>query len=75
MKDNHFGVLLEDIQSKLEGIAEDVTGLHSKIDQVNTRLIKVEESANLIAAIKAAVTDQTHQLTDHEVRVAKLETA
>ena len=73
MKKDHLEFLLEDIQSKMEGVAEDVGGLHIKADLLDQRLAKVEKDTRLIPAVKLAVTDQTHQLNDHQKRLTKLE--
>lgn len=75
MKDDYTGILLEDIQSKLQAVAEDVSSLHGKIDTANERLDKVEQNTELIPIIKIVITDQTHQLNGHESRISTLENA
>jgi hypothetical protein len=73
-KDDHYiGVLLEDIQSKLQAVAEGVSDLNTKADRTDIRLDKIEENTNIIPAQKAAIKDQTTQLNDHEQRIAALE--
>lgn len=74
--DNYIGVLLEDIQDKLKGLAEAVAGLITKVNSIDKRLGKVEEdTSRMLPILKAAVKDQTKQLDDHEVRITKLEIA
>ena len=73
--DNYIGVLLEDIQDKLTGIAEAVSDLNNKADKTDERLEKIEENTNLIPPVQAAIKDQTQQLSDHETRITELETA
>ena len=71
---SHYeGAVLEDIQHKLKQIAEGVSGLTVKVDGVDKRVSKVEQQTELIPSIKAAVTDQTKQLNDHDARIADLE--
>ncbi|MES2970840.1 MAG: hypothetical protein V4702_00785 [Patescibacteria group bacterium] len=75
-KDNNYvGVLLEDIESKLKGIAEAVADLNKKAIQADQRLNKIEENTNLIPAVQAAIKDQTKQLNTQGLRIADLETA
>ncbi len=73
MKDDHVAVLLEDINGKIDRMAEGVGSLKETAMETNRRLKKVEQDTELIPAIKAAVTDQSAQLKDHEIRVTKLE--
>lgn len=73
--DNYVGLLLEDIQSKLQGVAEAVSDLNKKADKTDNRLGNIEINTNLIPPIQAAITDQTVQLNDHETRITQLETA
>lgn len=70
-----MAVLLEDIQGKLKGVAEVVSGISKKADETNQRLEKVEENTNLVPAIQAAVTEQSVQLNDHETRITELQAA
>ncbi len=71
---NQFGVILEDIDSKLDRIVE-VTGQLQ--DEMKAKADK-EDIARLerqIDMIKEVVKDQSHELNDHELRITKLETA
>lgn len=73
--DNYIGVLLEDIQSKLQGVAEGVSDLNKKADRTDERLDKIEENTNIVPAQQSAIKDQTTQLNDHEQRITALEAA
>jgi peptidoglycan hydrolase CwlO-like protein len=73
--DNYIGMLLEDIQSKLQGVAEGVSDLNKKADRTDKRLDKIEENTNIIPAQQAAIKGQTAQLNDHEQRITALESA
>lgn len=71
---NQFGVILEDIDSKLDRIVE-VTGqlqaeMKAKADKED--IARLERQ---IDTIKEVVKDQSHELNDHELRITKLETA
>jgi hypothetical protein len=73
--DIYIGLLLEDIQDKLKGLAEAMAGLITKVNVMDKRLEKVEEDTSLMLPIlKATAKDQTKQLNNHEVRITKLET-
>jgi len=78
--DRHDGVLLEDINDKLQHLAEGVSVLlegNQEIRKVVDRIPAIEDN---VKAIKAAVTDQSrqlnsveHQVGEHEDRVRTLE--
>ncbi len=71
---NQFGVILEDIDSKLDRIVEVAGQLQ---DEMKAKADK-EDIARLerqIDTIKEVVKDQSHELNDHELRITKLETA
>ena len=72
---NYVGILLEDIQSKLQGVAEAVSDLNTKVDRTDVRLGKIEDNTNIIPAQKEAIKEQTIQLNDHEQRISRLEIA
>ena len=73
--DRCTGVLLEDIQSKLQGVAEAVSDLNKKADSTNDRLSKIEDNTNIIPAQQAVIKEQTAQLNNHEQRIAQLKAA
>jgi len=73
--DNYIGILLEDIQSKLQGVAEAVSDLNAKADRTDGRLTKIEENTNIIPAQTEAIKEQTKQLNNHEDRITQLESA
>ena len=72
--DNYTDVLLEDINAKFDAIMEIVQPLVSL--PADVREIKEDVSATKadLRIVKAAVTDQSHQLNDHERRILALET-
>ena len=80
--DNHVEVLLEDINDKLNSLAEGVGSIRGTVQSLDQRLEKVEASTDLLPAIRAAVTDQSHHLRDfehvaedHDQRIGSLEQA
>ena len=80
--DNHVKVLLEDISDKLTSLAESMGSVRETVQSLNQRLEKVGTSTELLPAIKAAVTDQSHHLRelehvakDHDRRIGSLEQA
>ena len=73
MQDDHVGVLLEDIQSKLQGLAESASVLARDMHEVKQTIAPIPQMASDIAAMKAALTDHSTQLADHENRLQTLE--
>ena len=75
-KDDHYhDALLEHIDDQLKGIAEGQAAMASvpgDINEIKDRLTSVESR---LTTIEAAVTDQGHQVRDHEVRITHLEQA
>ncbi len=51
-----------------------MSSLKGTVENIDTRLAGVEQNTALIPAIKAAVTDHTHQQNRLETRVTALET-
>jgi uncharacterized protein YoxC len=66
-------ILLEDMNHKftaiLEGIAA-LAGVPAMLIEINERLTRLEDSAK---TMRAAITDQSKQLNNHETRITKLE--
>jgi len=79
---NRLEILLEDISDKLASLAEGMGSVRETVYRLDQRLEKVETSTELLPAIKAAVTDQSHHLgdlehaaKDHDRRIDSLEQA
>lgn len=72
--DNYTNVILKDIKGKFEQILELMTTVAKDVDlkatQADVGAIKTD-----VKIIKAAVTDQSQVLSDHETRITSLETA
>jgi hypothetical protein len=73
MKDDHVAVLLEDMNSKFDVVIESVSGLASGVKELKQLIPDVTELKSDVKVIKAAVTDQTTQLNDHENRITAIE--
>ena len=77
--DNHVEVLLGEISDRLTSLAEGMGSVRETVQSLDQRLEKVEASTELLPAIKAAVTDQSHHLRDvaedHDRRIGSLEQA
>jgi archaellum component FlaC len=74
-RDDHTGAILEVINDQLTAIQEGQAAMAKVPDdirEIKDRLTNVEADINVI---KAAVTDQGHELKDHEVRITSLEQA
>jgi len=73
--DDRIGFVLEHLDDQLKAILEGqdaLASVPSKLQQIDERLERVETD---VKAIKAAVTDQSHQLNSHEIRIKDLEQA
>jgi hypothetical protein len=75
MKDDHVAVLLEDLSSKFDGATEAVSAMAADVRELKQLIPEIADLKADIKVIKAAVTDQTHQLNDHKIRIAGLEQA
>jgi len=72
--DDHYqGALLEDINDKLQGIAEAVVGLSDKVDRIDSRLERVEQNTEILPGLKGALSSVAADVDDHEVRLRNLE--
>jgi len=70
--DDHQGVVLEDIQDQIKRLAEAMAEVPADVRQLKT---DVEELKTDMKIVKAVVTDQSGQLTNHEKRILHLEQA
>ena len=68
--DNHTGFLLEDIQNKLQQLAESLATVPLDVAELK---VNVSELKSDVRVIKATVTDQSHHVQDHEDRLLHLE--
>lgn len=80
MKDNYVAALLEDMNSKIDVIAEGVVGLDEKVTVLTERVDKIEEVVADIPVIKAVVQDiskkqnyDSKRIDDLELRTKRLE--
>ncbi len=55
---HHEGALLEEIRVNFKRLSEGMSSVKATVDDMNSRLTIVEHQAELIPAIKAAVTGQ-----------------
>jgi methyl-accepting chemotaxis protein len=66
MNDNQFGVLLEDMNSKMDGVVEAVGQVQDQVKTLPTMQSDIEEIKTDVKAIKAVVTDQDRRVTELE---------
>lgn len=71
--DHYEGALLEDINDKLQGIAEAVSGLADTVVHIDQRLEQVEDNTEILPGLKGALTSISADVDDHEVRLKRLE--
>lgn len=71
---SHYeGALLEDIRDQLQAILEGQASLVGVPQAIANLQEDVTDLKTDIRTIKAVVTDQTHQLDNHERRITRLE--
>lgn len=68
--EHYEGALLEEINSKVDRLTEALADVPARVCSIDERLSIVETD---VKVIKAAVTDQSKQLHDHEQRLTQLE--
>lgn len=67
---NYLGVILEDIQSKLQMIAETLAPLPGAVSQLQTDVTEIKSD---LKVLKAVVTDHSEHINNHETRITRLE--
>ncbi len=73
--DDRIGSVLEHLEDQLKAILEGQAALASVPGAIDELKQDMDEVKTNTKAIKTAVTDQTHQLNNHETRIADLEKA
>jgi hypothetical protein len=74
MKNDGMGVILEDIDGKMDAVLEAVGQMRDEMKTLAKQKDLDEVKAD-IKTIKTVVTGHSHQLDDHEKRIITLETA
>lgn len=67
-------VLIEDLDSKFDAVIEMVGQMRDDVKSL-AKQVDLEEIKSDVKVVKAAVTDISHTLHDHEARITNLETA
>ncbi len=62
---NHFSVLMEDQNGKLDAVLEAVGDIRAKVDNLPTRA-EFDELKQDVRVIRAAVTDLSRDLAEHK---------
>jgi hypothetical protein len=70
----YFGILLEEIRDQNREVLEAVGGIQAQVRILPTQA-EFEALQQDVKVIKAAVRDVSHQVTDHEHRITRLEAA
>lgn len=71
---NRFSVLLEEIRDQNKTVLEAVNDMRAELAQMPKRE-DFDELKQDVKIIKAAVTDLSRQVNDHEHRISRLEAA
>jgi hypothetical protein len=72
--DNYVAVLLEEIRDQNKAVLETVGDLQKNVSKIPVIEETVDELKQDMKVVKAAVTDMSHQVQDHGVRISRLET-
>ncbi len=70
--DNYVGVLLEQIRNEIKAVHKEAGGMREELANVPKRK-EFNELKDDMKVVKAAVTDISHQMNDHEHRITRLE--
>jgi len=71
---NHFSVLMEDQNGKLDAVLEAVGDIQRKVADLPTR-DEFDELKQDMKVVKASVRSLSAQVHDHEMRIGRVETA
>lgn len=71
--DNYIGMVLEDIRDQNRKVLEAVGAMQEQVSKIPGIEAKLDDLTADVKVIKAAVTDQSRQLHDHEPRITRLE--
>lgn len=72
---NYFSVLLEEIKSQNKIVLEAVSDMQRNVAELPAIKQDISELKQDMKIVKAAVTDLSHQVHDHEHRISRLEAA
>lgn len=72
---NYLSVLLEEIKSQNKAVLEAVADMQRNVAELPAIKEDIGELKQDMKIIKAAVTDLSHQVHDHEHRISRLEAA
>ena len=70
---NHFSVLMEQQNSKIDGVLEAVGDIQQKVARLDGIERDVTELKQGMKVVRAATTDTSHQVHDLEWRFSRLE--
>jgi prefoldin subunit 5 len=73
MKKDHLQILVEDVNDKLKVLVEGISMLQDDMRQVKKSVTDIPEVKTDIKIIKAAVTDQSRTINNHDRRIGLLE--
>ena len=73
MKDSYVAALLEDMNSKIDAIAEGVIGANEQIRQLKEQVQAIEQDTRIIPLIKVASSEDAKRIDNVELRVTRLE--
>lgn len=72
---NHFSTLMEDQNAKLDAVLEAVGDMQKQVALIPPMRTDITELKQDMKVVKAAVTDLSNQVHDHERRITRLEAA
>lgn len=72
---NYVGILLEEIRSQNNAVLEAVGDMQKNVAKIPNIEQSINEFKQDMKIVKAAVTDLSLQVSDHEHRIGDLETA
>jgi hypothetical protein len=73
--DNYVAVMLEQIQDQNKTVLEAVGDMQKHVAKLPHIEESIEELGQDMKVVKAAITDVSHQQSEHEHRISRLEAA
>jgi hypothetical protein len=73
MQDSQVAVLLEDINDKLEGLADSMTVMNERLTRVEQNVSRIETITNSIKPMQQVIAEHNTQLDTQDERLNALE--
>lgn len=73
--DEYVAILLEELRDQNKAVLEAVSDIQRSVSDLPVMKHDIADLKQDMKVVKAAVTDMSHELKDHEARISRLEAA